>query len=147
MSWVQKLHNKILCQYKPSSFSSYLLNVLLQLANKKWDSKQKKIVAKQKVLLFTVNRFNSFNVDYGYRNILTKIFYRNRNIAIHKRITWLTLNWIKIWISLKWKLKAISAQEIQKRQVFPIYGTALGSATFAYIRGYYTLELVERLSV
>jgi hypothetical protein len=26
--------------YKPSSFSSYLLNVLLQLANKKWDSKQ-----------------------------------------------------------------------------------------------------------
>jgi hypothetical protein len=28
--------------YKPSSFSSYLLNVLLQLANKEWDSKQNK---------------------------------------------------------------------------------------------------------
>jgi hypothetical protein len=27
---------------KPSSFSSYLLNVLLQLENKKWDSKPKK---------------------------------------------------------------------------------------------------------
>jgi hypothetical protein len=27
---------------QPSTFSSYLLNVLLQLANKKWDSKQKK---------------------------------------------------------------------------------------------------------